>query len=143
MIILTALVILALYGLNRGADVLIARQRAKYVTQRPTRSTTSRAHKQLTPAEYAAEQRRNSADNSYIDALYDSASIAANRANSLLAAANSIMPNSITEPKIAANRAEAQKLLIQSARLEAQAARTYAAMIKRKTLLAQQFTSPR
>lgn len=38
MIILTAIIILALYGLNRGADVLIARQRAKYVAQRTQRS---------------------------------------------------------------------------------------------------------
>lgn len=42
MVILTALIVLALYGLNRGADVLIARQRAKYVIQRPARSTASR-----------------------------------------------------------------------------------------------------
>ena len=98
MIILTALIILALYGLNRGADVLIARQRTKYVIQRPARSTASRP-----PA-----RRPQSAP----DDLYNVAEASATYAAALLKAAYAER-----------DQCKRAKMQLQAAKLSAQASK--------------------
>lgn len=97
MIILTALIILALYGLNRGVDVLIARQRAKYVAQRTQRNRIR-----------APTRRPQSSP----DDLYNVAEASATYAAALLKAAR-------TEQ----DQCKRAKMQLQAAKLSAQASK--------------------
>lgn len=98
MIILTAIIILALYGLNRGVDVLIARQRAKYITQRKAHHTAIRA---------PTRRPQSSPDD-----LYNVAEASATYAAALLKAAR-------TEQ----DQCKRAKMQLQAAKLSAQASK--------------------
>lgn len=133
MIILTALIILALYGLNRGADVLIARQRAKYVTQRPARSTASRARK--TPDEINALQAQTRADIAYVKAITTEATQRYRRAEQLQHDANACIPSEHKQTYIDNLYATSRKERIASTRMYAQAARLRTTITKRQAII--------
>nr|DAW29078.1 MAG TPA: hypothetical protein [Caudoviricetes sp.] len=143
MIILTALIVLALYGLNRCADVLIAQQRAKYVMQRTARSTASRARK--TPNEIDALQAQTRADIAYVKAITAEATQRYRRAEQLQHDADACIPSEHKQAYIDSLYAASHKERIVSTRMYAQAARLRTTITKRQAIINEynSYNSPR
>lgn len=130
MIILTAIIILALYGLNRGADVLIARQRAKY----PARSASAKKARQ-TLDEVDALQAQSRADIAYVKAITAEAIHHYYRAEQLRHDADACIPSAGKQAYIDSLYAASRKERLTGMRMYAQAARLRTTITKRQAVI--------